>query len=116
MTLTIFKCKQESCEEKFLSEKGKDGNCPKCKAEFDPELVLKSRRARSAAAKAAIVEAPKAPVPVEVAVLPDDEVEDVVEPAEEKEDAEVLEDTSDLATDDDQVAEVRENIDENPRE
>ena len=89
--------------------------CPKCKAEFDPEAILKSRRSRSSAAKAPPVEVRKPREEPEVPALVE-EAEEEVEPVEEKEAAEVLEDTSDLAGDEDQVAEVREQIDDPQRE
>ena len=90
--------------------------CPKCKAEFDPEAILKARRSRSSAAKAAPVEVRKPEVEPEVPVVVEEEAEEEVEPVEEKEAAEVLEDTSDLADGEDQVAEVREQIDDPQRE
>ena len=108
--------------------------CPKCDTKFDPEAILKSRRARVPAAKEA---APKAVAPRTVA--PEKaEAEDQVEAGPEKDQSEIekdesevekaeseiekdatesdkeetlLEDPSGLTEDEDDVAEVREHLD-----
>src|SRR5579871_5133644 len=84
--------------------------CPKCATPFDPEAFLRSRRTRPA-------------VPVEKELDTDVEVEDdaevVVEEEEalpleeaEEEDEELLEDASELGEDEDDMAEVIENVEE----
>jgi uncharacterized protein (TIGR02300 family) len=93
--------------------------CPKCSTPFDPEALLRARRARPAA-------------PVEKALEPvvaDDIDADLetaeVEPAEdeeeeagvaleeaEEEDEELIEDASELGEDEDDMAEVIENVEE----
>jgi uncharacterized protein (TIGR02300 family) len=91
--------------------------CPKCGTEFDPEAFLKTRRAR-------------APAPVEKEVVPvvaeeaeaepglDADEAEVVEEGEgaetegEEEEEEVIEDASELGEDEDDMAEVIENVED----
>jgi uncharacterized protein (TIGR02300 family) len=90
--------------------------CPKCSTPYDPEAFLKARRAR-----------PAAPVEREVAPVGDDadvelETEDaeVVEDeeavpladADEEEEEELIEDASELGEDEDDMAEVIDNVEE----
>jgi uncharacterized protein (TIGR02300 family) len=87
--------------------------CPKCSTPYDPEAFLKARRAR-----------PVAPVEKEVAPVGDDvDVEDaeVVEDeeeavplaeGEEEEEEELIEDASELGEDEDDMAEVIDNVEE----
>jgi uncharacterized protein (TIGR02300 family) len=90
--------------------------CPKCSTPFDPEAFLKSRRAR-----------PAPPVEKEIEPVGADEVDsdleteeaDVAEEGEavpleeaEEEDEELLEDASELGEDEDDMAEVIENVEE----
>ena len=93
--------------------------CPKCSTPYDPEAFLKARRAR-----------PAAPVEKELAPMGDDveadleteEVEAVedeealpIAEGEEEEDEELIEDTSELGEDEDDMAEVIDNVeDEEP--
>ncbi|MGQ0664250.1 MAG: TIGR02300 family protein [Pseudomonadota bacterium] len=84
--------------------------CPKCGVEFDPEVVLKTRRTKPQAV------APRpAPAPAVVEEIEPIEEEVIVgEEADEKEEAAagvVIEDTSELGEDKDDVAEVIENVD-----
>lgn len=88
----------QSCGAHFYDMKRNPIECPKCKAIYDPELVLKTRRPRLAPEPAKVIPA-KA-----VADLPDVEIE-------EGEDDSVIEDTSELGEDDEDVAEVIEDID-----
>ncbi|HVO14803.1 MAG TPA: TIGR02300 family protein [Alphaproteobacteria bacterium] len=93
--------------------------CPSCGTTFEPEAFVRTRRTRPAP-----VEAPKAvarPAP-EPEIEADVEVEDVL-PAEEEEEAEaeaeeeeVLEDASELGEDEDDMAEVIENVDGKEKE
>ena len=93
--------------------------CPKCGAALDPEALLKTRRVRVPAP----VEAVAAPVAVEEEI--DTELEEAApgEPEEEGEEAapaegeeeeeeEVLEDASELGEDQDDMAEVIENVED----
>ena len=87
--------------------------CPKCSTPFDPEAFLKSRRAR-----------PAPPVEKELEPVGADELEadgaDIAEEEEEavpleeaeEEDEELLEDASELGEDEDDMAEVIENVEE----
>jgi uncharacterized protein (TIGR02300 family) len=101
--------------------------CPHCGSPFDPEALLKTRRARAAAPVAEPVAdeeiepdlgAEEVAEPAEAdAALPADaeteEEEDEAEEAEgEEEEEEVLEDASELGEDEDDMAEVIENVDE----
>ncbi|MFD2261768.1 TIGR02300 family protein [Lacibacterium aquatile] len=97
-----------SCGAAFYDLKRDPIVCPKCATEYDPEAILKSRRSRApvaeekAATKAAAVLS-EAEVELEV------EVEDTDEVA--AEDDELMEDTSELGEDDEDMAEVIENLD-----
>ena len=92
--------------------------CPKCSTPYDPEAFLKARRSR-----------PVAPVEKELAPVGDDAeaeidaedietVEDEEEEAvllaegEEEEDEELIEDASELGEDEDDMAEVIDNVEE----
>lgn len=92
--------------------------CPKCATPFDPEAFLKSRRAR-----------PAAPVEKEIEPVGAEELDTDVETEEEgdvaaeeeealpleeaeEEDEELLEDASELGEDEDDMAEVIENVEE----
>jgi uncharacterized protein (TIGR02300 family) len=92
--------------------------CPKCATPFDPEAFLKSRRTR-----------PVAPVEKEIAPVGAEELDTDVETEEEgdvaveeeealpleeaeEEDEELLEDASELGEDEDDMAEVIENVEE----
>jgi hypothetical protein len=93
--------------------------CPKCSTPFDPEAFLKARRAR-----------PVAPVEKELEPVGADDIDpdleaEEVETAEEEEDVpldeteeeeeELIEDASELGEDDDDMAEVIDNVeDEEP--
>jgi uncharacterized protein (TIGR02300 family) len=92
--------------------------CPKCSTTFDPEALLKTRRVRVVAP----VEEVAAPVveeeidaDLETAV--EGEAEEEVVPAEageeeEEEEEEVIEDASELGEDQDDMAEVIENVED----
>ena len=104
-----------NCHLPFYDLSKSPAHCPNCAHAFDPTEVLRSRRGRGnePVAKAEEVKPAKAPVAdAEVA-----EVGDVPEAEEgEEADEDVLEDASDLGEDEDDVAEVIENVDEGPEE
>ena len=90
--------------------------CPKCSTPFDPEAFLKARRAR-----------PVAPVEKELEPVGAEEIDadletEEVEPAEEEEEGvpleeneeeeELIEDASELGEDEDDMAEVIDNVEE----
>ena len=91
--------------------------CPKCGAVYDPEAILKSRRARPAVAEKEVEQ----PEPEEVETAEPEEVEaaegDDLETAEgeDEEDNELIEDASELGEVEDDMAEVIDNIDEEER-
>jgi uncharacterized protein (TIGR02300 family) len=103
----------QSCAAVFYDLRRDPIICPKCGTQHDPEAVLKSRRSRPVVAD----EPKKAPVPVvepveaEVAEAPGAEKEEG-----EEEEAAVIEDTSDLGEDEDDLGEVMENVDPNEKE
>ena len=88
----------QSCAAHFYDMRKDTIICPKCGATYDPEAVLKSRRGR-------VVEklAPVKPVePEPVDAEEEAETEDIGAAEEE----EVIEDTSELGEDDEDVSEV----------
>ena len=100
--------------------------CPKCGSAFDPETVLKSRRARPAPPPEVPIE-PVADEEIDTTIVPEEvevevEAEEIaVEGAEEaeteegedeEEEEEVIEDASELGEDEDDMAEVIENVED----
>jgi uncharacterized protein (TIGR02300 family) len=94
----------QSCGARFYDLQRSPITCPKCEAEYDPEVLLKSRRGKPVAA---VVPKPVVVDPVEAEVVADEDEE-------EEEDA-VIEDTSELGEDDEDVAEVVEKADDEER-
>lgn len=94
----------QSCGARFYDLQRSPISCPKCGAEYDPEALLKSRRGKPA---------PAVVKPV-VAETPEPEEAAAAEGEEEEEDA-VIEDTSELGEDDEDVAEVVEKADDEER-
>jgi len=95
----------QSCSAHFYDLRKDPIVCPKCGTTYDPEAVLKSRRGR-------VVEkvVPVKPAPDEE--LPDVEAEiDEAALGDDDEDA-VMEDTSDLGEDDEDVSEIVEGGDD----
>lgn len=95
----------QSCSAHFYDLRKDPIVCPKCGTTYDPEAVLKSRRGR-------VVEKV---VPVKPA--PDEELPDVEAEVDEAalgddDDDSVMEDTSDLGEDDEDVSEIVEGGDE----
>jgi len=104
----------QSCGSKFYDLSKDPIVCPKCGAEFDPEAVWKTKRAKAPPAPRVV------PQPAPAAEAESEELEPIEEEvveggeAEEKED-EVIEDTSELGEDDEDVAEVVDNVDDEER-
>jgi uncharacterized protein (TIGR02300 family) len=106
-----------SCGTRYYDLMRESVICPKCSTPYDPEAFLKARRAR-----------PVAPVEKELAPVDDTEVDadletEEVEAAEdeeaaplaegeEEEEEEIIEDASELGEDEDDMAEVIENVEE----
>ena len=84
----------QSCSAPFYDLRRDPIVCPKCNATFDPEAVLKSRRARGAEEE--VKEKPKKEADTSDVDLEGEEDEE----AGEDEDDDVLEDASDLGDDD----------------
>jgi uncharacterized protein (TIGR02300 family) len=96
--------------------------CPKCNAAFDPESLLKTRRAKAPVAPEVPIE-PMADeeIDADIATEPaeaEEEGEEVVveggeeAEGEEEEEEEVIEDASELGEDEDDMAEVIENVED----
>jgi uncharacterized protein (TIGR02300 family) len=103
-----------NCHLPFYDLHKSPAHCPNCAHAFDPAEVLRGRRSRGNEAVAKPEEAKVAKAPAE-AELP--EVGEVAEAEEgEEADSELLEDASDLGEDEDDVAEVIENVDEGGEE
>ncbi|MBL8700242.1 MAG: TIGR02300 family protein [Alphaproteobacteria bacterium] len=97
----------QSCGAKFYDMNRTPILCPKCGATFDPETLLKLRRGKPPPAAAVAKPVPAdEPEPAEVEDVADDEAED------EEEDEAVMEDTSELGQDSDDVEEVIDKSDE----
>src|ERR1700722_1179949 len=86
--------------------------CPKCSTPYDPEAFLKARRSRPA------LPVEKEPAPVDadadvedVEVAEDEEAVALVD-GEEEEEEELIEDASELGEDEDDMAEVIDNVEE----
>ena len=107
-----------SCGSSFYDLHRDPITCPKCGAEYDPEAILKSRRARPAVAeeKEVVAAEPEAEV-AETDDLEAVEAEDdlAADAGEEEEDKELIEDASELGEDEDDMAEVIDNIDDEER-
>jgi uncharacterized protein (TIGR02300 family) len=86
--------------------------CPKCATPFDPEAFLKSRRARPVApVEKELVPAGADDLEAEDIEVAEDEEVVPLEEAEEEEE-EIIEDASELGEDEDDMAEVIENVEE----
>ena len=98
----------QSCGARFYDLGKAEIACPKCGNVFDPEASVKARRPKAVAAERV------APAPAPVAAEEEEvEVAEGEEAAtEEAEDEAVMEDTSELGEDEEDVAEVIENVDE----
>jgi len=94
----------QSCAAHFYDMRKDTIVCPKCGATYDPEAVLKSRRGR-------VVEKLTPVKPVEP-VVPEAEEETETEDIGAAEEEEVIEDTSELGEDDEDVSEVIEGVDD----
>lgn len=102
----------QSCGARFYDLNHKPIVCPKCGAVNESDLPFKARRGGAAATVA------KAPVPVPVVAAVAEESTEMIEaeaPAElaetEEEEEELIEDASDLGEDEDDVAEVKDHMD-----
>lgn len=94
----------QSCAAHFYDMRKDTIICPKCGATYDPEAVLKSRRGRVVEKLTPVK--PVVPEPVEV------EAEAETEEIAAGEEEEVIEDTSELGEDDEDVSEVIESVDD----
>jgi uncharacterized protein (TIGR02300 family) len=93
--------------------------CPKCSTPFDPEAFLRARRARPPAPVEKELE-PVVADDIDVEIEPEEETEAVEEEEEagvaleegEEEEEELIEDASELGEDEDDMAEVIDNVEE----
>ncbi len=92
--------------------------CPKCSTPFDPEALLRARRARPAAPvekaiEPVVAEGIDVDSEAEEPEAAEDEEEEAVPLAEaEEEEEELIEDASELGEDEDDMAEVIDNVEE----
>ena len=100
----------QSCGQRFYDLGRSPIRCPKCNAAFDPEAMLKTRRAK---APAPVERAAPAPAETEELEPIAAEADEVVEA---EEDEAVIEDTSELGEDKEDVAEVIDKVDEEGEE
>ena len=108
----------QNCSTKFYDLQREPIVCPKCQTEFDPEAFLKTRRSRPAV----VADKEHVPAAAVVADVGDLEIEDpevldedeaaVVAAEGDEEDEDLIEDASELGEDEDDMAEVIENVDE----
>jgi uncharacterized protein (TIGR02300 family) len=90
--------------------------CPKCGTQYDPEAFLKTRRARVAAVPEKEIE-PVIAEEAEVEAVEEAEIVEGEEPAvaaeaDSEEEEELIEDASELGEDEDDMAEVIENVED----
>ena len=106
----------QHCGARFYDMGSEGAACPKCGTKFDPDAVMKTKRTTKAVAEKA-APAPKAkpkpkpkPEEEELEAVGDEDVPEGEEA--EGEEEVVIEDTSELGEDDEDVADVIENVDE----
>ena len=109
-----------SCGTRYYDLTRRPVVCPRCSTPFDPEAFLKSRRARPAAPTEKDLE-PAGAGELDTGLEPE-EAEETQEEEEavpleeaEEEDEELLEDASELGEDEDDMAEVIENVEDEER-
>lgn len=93
--------------------------CPKCGATVEPDQPIRSRRGNNAAEKAALAVAATKPVredDLDLAVAEEADLQLDVDDADGSDDDTLIEDTSDLGEDDDDMAEVIEHMDSDRHE
>jgi uncharacterized protein (TIGR02300 family) len=103
-----------TCGGKFYDLHKSPAECPYCEAVFNPEDLVRGRRTSTSPSRPAAAEAkPAEKKPAKAEPEEDEDIDDLevgeVE-TEEDEDDEVLEDASDLGEDDEDVAEVMDNV------
>ena len=109
-----------SCGTRYYDLTRRPVVCPRCSTPFDPEAFLKSRRARPAAPAEKDLE-PAGAEELDTGLEPEEadethEEEEAVPLEEaEEEDEELLEDASELGEDEDDMAEVIENVEDEER-
>ena len=112
-----------SCGTRYYDMMRESVVCPKCSTPFDPEAFLRARRARPAApvekelepVGADDIDADLEAEEVDTAEEDDEEEEGVPLEDAEEEDEELIEDASELGEDEDDMAEVIDNVeDEEP--
>jgi len=106
----------QSCGTRFYDLEKSPIICPKCQAEFDPEAIMKTKRTKAPPPPPRPVPTPApAEAAEELEPIEEEVVEAEAEGADEKEDEGVMEDTSELGEDDEDVAEVVDNVDDEER-
>ena len=108
-----------SCGTRYYDLTRRPVVCPRCSTPFDPEAFLKSRRTRPAAPPEKELE-PSGAEELDTGLEPEadetrEEEETVPLEEAEEEDEELLEDASELGEDEDDMAEVIENVEDEER-
>ena len=103
-----------SCGAKFYDLSRNPIICPKCGTEFDLSAVVRTRRVRAVAEDKPAKAAKKVPKLAEVVDVeaPDADVDAAAVVDDDEEEEGVIEDASELGEDEDDMAEVIENVDE----
>jgi uncharacterized protein (TIGR02300 family) len=103
----------QGCGARFYDLQRNPIVCPKCATVYDPDAAQRTRRGRGAVAPAK--PSPQRPAAPEKFEAPEEVAADIgeeIEPIEDDVDSdEVIEDTEDLPEDENEVAEVIENVD-----
>ena len=97
-----------SCGTRYYDLMRENVICPKCSTPYDPEAFLKARRARPVAP----VEKELAPVGEDAEVVEDEEEAVPLAAGDDEEEEELIEDASELGEDEDDMAEVIDNVEE----
>jgi uncharacterized protein (TIGR02300 family) len=106
-----------NCGARFYDLNRAEVICPKCGTVYDPDAVLKSRRSRPAVVEEKVAPPPAEELPAEAEAEEPGPAEGAAEgESEEEKEEELIEDTSELGEDDDDVAEVLDNVDEEGEE
>ena len=103
------------CGARFYDLNRAEVACPKCGTPYDPRALLKSRRQRLARTEEKVVPLVPIEFPVEVETEEAKPADAGAPEGEESADEELIEDTSELGKDEDDVAEVMDNVDEEER-
>jgi uncharacterized protein (TIGR02300 family) len=110
-----------TCSARFYDLRRETITCPVCETVYDPDRLPKPKRGGPVAREEKVAAPVRRPVPVEddeeaveeeAATVEIDELEEAGDDEAETEEGDLIEDTSDLGEDDDDIGEVMEHVDE----